>query len=160
MSLISSINPKLSAIWFSGILQVNVEKKKSSFVRNVSPVSFSPIIVLRELVNASHVFYTHRQTPPPSLPSFPGSFSPSSTTLHVMVYSVSLLIISCGLFLEIWSLKRWDSDVSLVCCPSPLLQGFTYVAPSVLENLKEKFSFEPKVRSPRKFPGSPRTPVR
>ncbi|KAM6910800.1 ribosomal protein S6 kinase beta-1 [Lycodopsis pacificus] len=37
--------------------------------------------------------------------------------------------------------------------------GFTYVAPSVLENLKEKFSFEPKVRSPRKFPGSPRTPV-
>uniref|UniRef100_A0A3Q2X9T9 Ribosomal protein S6 kinase n=3 Tax=Haplochromini TaxID=319058 RepID=A0A3Q2X9T9_HAPBU len=37
--------------------------------------------------------------------------------------------------------------------------GFTYVAPSVLENVKEKFSFEPKVRSPRKFPGSPRTPV-
>lgn len=42
----------------------------------------------------------------------------------------------------------------------PLPQGFTYVAPSVLENVKEKFSFEPKVRSPRKFPGSPRTPVR
>lgn len=41
-----------------------------------------------------------------------------------------------------------------------LSQGFTYVAPSVLENVKEKFSFEPKVRSPRKFPGSPRTPVR
>ncbi|TNN77012.1 Ribosomal protein S6 kinase beta-1 [Liparis tanakae] len=37
--------------------------------------------------------------------------------------------------------------------------GFTYVAPSVLENVKEKFPFEPKVRSPRKFPGSPRTPV-
>ncbi|KAF3841253.1 hypothetical protein F7725_007115 [Dissostichus mawsoni] len=37
--------------------------------------------------------------------------------------------------------------------------GFTYVAPSVLEHVKEKFSFEPKVRSPRKFPGSPRTPV-
>uniref|UniRef100_A0A674PCU5 Ribosomal protein S6 kinase n=1 Tax=Takifugu rubripes TaxID=31033 RepID=A0A674PCU5_TAKRU len=37
--------------------------------------------------------------------------------------------------------------------------GFTYVAPSVLENVKEKFSFEPKVRSLRKFPGSPRTPV-
>uniref|UniRef100_A0A672R6K7 Ribosomal protein S6 kinase n=3 Tax=Cyprininae TaxID=2743694 RepID=A0A672R6K7_SINGR len=39
------------------------------------------------------------------------------------------------------------------------LQGFTYVAPSVLENLKEKFSFEPKIRSPRRFLGSPRTPV-
>uniref|UniRef100_A0AAQ4NYJ2 Ribosomal protein S6 kinase n=1 Tax=Gasterosteus aculeatus aculeatus TaxID=481459 RepID=A0AAQ4NYJ2_GASAC len=36
--------------------------------------------------------------------------------------------------------------------------GFTYVAPSVLENVKERFSLEPKVRSPRKFPGSPRTP--
>uniref|UniRef100_A0A8C8F0J0 Ribosomal protein S6 kinase n=1 Tax=Oncorhynchus tshawytscha TaxID=74940 RepID=A0A8C8F0J0_ONCTS len=38
--------------------------------------------------------------------------------------------------------------------------GFTYVAPSVLENVKEKFSFEPKIRSPRRFLGSPRTPVR
>uniref|UniRef100_A0A674EPW3 Ribosomal protein S6 kinase n=1 Tax=Salmo trutta TaxID=8032 RepID=A0A674EPW3_SALTR len=37
--------------------------------------------------------------------------------------------------------------------------GFTYVAPSVLENVKEKFSFEPKIRSPRRFLGSPRTPV-
>lgn len=42
----------------------------------------------------------------------------------------------------------------------PLLQGFTYVAPSVLESVKEKFSFEPKIRSPRRFIGSPRTPVR
>ncbi|XP_063126050.1 ribosomal protein S6 kinase beta-1 isoform X2 [Rattus norvegicus] len=41
----------------------------------------------------------------------------------------------------------------------PLL-GFTYVAPSVLESVKEKFSFEPKIRSPRRFIGSPRTPVR
>ncbi|XP_021443785.2 ribosomal protein S6 kinase beta-1 isoform X4 [Oncorhynchus mykiss] len=37
--------------------------------------------------------------------------------------------------------------------------GFTYVAPSVLENVKEKFSFEPKIRSPQRFLGSPRTPV-
>uniref|UniRef100_A0A2R9A0W0 Ribosomal protein S6 kinase n=1 Tax=Pan paniscus TaxID=9597 RepID=A0A2R9A0W0_PANPA len=37
--------------------------------------------------------------------------------------------------------------------------GFTYVAPSVLESVKEKFSFEPKIRSPRRFIGSPRTPV-
>ncbi|ETE61460.1 Ribosomal protein S6 kinase beta-1 [Ophiophagus hannah] len=40
----------------------------------------------------------------------------------------------------------------------PLL-GFTYVAPSVLESVKEKFSFEPKIRSPRRFIGSPRTPI-
>ncbi|KAG7226112.1 hypothetical protein INR49_018723 [Caranx melampygus] len=37
--------------------------------------------------------------------------------------------------------------------------GFTYVAPSVLENIKEKFSFEPKIRSPRRIGGSPRTPL-
>uniref|UniRef100_A0A3B5QTU3 Ribosomal protein S6 kinase n=1 Tax=Xiphophorus maculatus TaxID=8083 RepID=A0A3B5QTU3_XIPMA len=35
--------------------------------------------------------------------------------------------------------------------------GFTYVAPSVLENIKEKFSFEPKIRSPRRIMDSPRT---
>ncbi|XP_054883937.1 ribosomal protein S6 kinase beta-1 [Poeciliopsis prolifica] len=34
--------------------------------------------------------------------------------------------------------------------------GFTYVAPSVLENIKEKFSFEPKIRSPRRIMDSPR----
>ncbi|KAG2464492.1 KS6B2 kinase, partial [Polypterus senegalus] len=38
-------------------------------------------------------------------------------------------------------------------------QGFTYVAPSVLESLKEGFSFEPKLRSPRRLNSSPRTPV-
>uniref|UniRef100_A0A671YBF9 non-specific serine/threonine protein kinase n=1 Tax=Sparus aurata TaxID=8175 RepID=A0A671YBF9_SPAAU len=38
--------------------------------------------------------------------------------------------------------------------------GFTYVAPSVLENIKERFSFEPKIRSPRRIMGSPRTPLR
>ncbi|KAF3847997.1 hypothetical protein F7725_021025, partial [Dissostichus mawsoni] len=38
--------------------------------------------------------------------------------------------------------------------------GFTYVAPSVLDNIKERFSFEPKVRSPRRIVGSPRTPLR
>lgn len=41
-------------------------------------------------------------------------------------------------------------------CP----QGFTYVAPSVLESIKEGFSFQPKVRSPRRLNSSPRTPVR
>lgn len=42
--------------------------------------------------------------------------------------------------------------------PNP--QGFTYVAPSVLESIKEGFSFQPKVRSPRRLNSSPRTPVR
>ncbi|XP_035535575.1 ribosomal protein S6 kinase beta-1 [Morone saxatilis] len=37
--------------------------------------------------------------------------------------------------------------------------GFTYVAPSVLENIKERFSFEPKIRSPRRIVDSPRTPL-
>ncbi|XP_055670419.1 ribosomal protein S6 kinase beta-2 isoform X4 [Falco peregrinus] len=37
--------------------------------------------------------------------------------------------------------------------------GFTYVAPSVLESIKEGFSFQPKVRSPRRLNSSPCTPV-
>ncbi|KAK7925434.1 hypothetical protein WMY93_007744 [Mugilogobius chulae] len=50
-------------------------------------------------------------------------------------------------------------DSALSESANQVFLGFTYVAPSVLENIKEKFSFEPKVRSPRKFPGSPRTPI-
>uniref|UniRef100_A0A667YQ83 Ribosomal protein S6 kinase n=1 Tax=Myripristis murdjan TaxID=586833 RepID=A0A667YQ83_9TELE len=50
-------------------------------------------------------------------------------------------------------------DSTLSESANQVFLGFTYVAPSVLENVKEKFSFEPKVRSPRKLPGSPRTPV-
>ncbi|KAI4895186.1 hypothetical protein NFI96_023716, partial [Prochilodus magdalenae] len=45
---------------------------------------------------------------------------------------------------------------SVLSVPIP---GFTYVAPSVLENIKDKFSLEPKILLPRKFPGSLRTPV-
>ncbi|XP_051822516.1 ribosomal protein S6 kinase beta-2 isoform X1 [Antechinus flavipes] len=37
--------------------------------------------------------------------------------------------------------------------------GFTYVAPSVLEGIKEGFSFQPKLRSPRRLNSSPRTPI-
>uniref|UniRef100_A0A3B4BC16 Non-specific serine/threonine protein kinase n=1 Tax=Periophthalmus magnuspinnatus TaxID=409849 RepID=A0A3B4BC16_9GOBI len=37
--------------------------------------------------------------------------------------------------------------------------GFTYVAPSVLESLKEGFSFEPKARTMRRCNSSPRTPI-
>ncbi|KAM6969804.1 LOW QUALITY PROTEIN: ribosomal protein S6 kinase beta-1 [Aplochiton taeniatus] len=50
-------------------------------------------------------------------------------------------------------------DSTLSESANQVFLGFTYVAPSVLENVKEKFNFEPKLRSPRKFPGSPRTPV-
>uniref|UniRef100_A0A672HKV4 Ribosomal protein S6 kinase beta-2 n=1 Tax=Salarias fasciatus TaxID=181472 RepID=A0A672HKV4_SALFA len=37
--------------------------------------------------------------------------------------------------------------------------GFTYVAPSVLESLKEGFSFEPRSRPVRRHNSSPRTPI-
>ncbi|XP_053702750.1 ribosomal protein S6 kinase beta-1 [Synchiropus splendidus] len=50
-------------------------------------------------------------------------------------------------------------DSTLSESANQVFLGFTYVAPSVLENVKENFSYEPKFRSPRKFPGSPRTPV-
>ncbi|KAL2095253.1 hypothetical protein ACEWY4_009972 [Coilia grayii] len=50
-------------------------------------------------------------------------------------------------------------DSTLSESANQVFLGFTYVAPSVLENVKEKFCFEPKVRSPRKFLESPRTPV-
>lgn len=89
---------------------------------------------------------------------FPGSFTHFSTALHDMVYSAfhcSSSAVGC-----FWKDGLWSGLRSFCFCPPPLPQGFTYVAPSVLENVKEKFSFEPKVRSPRKFPGSPRTPVR
>ncbi|XP_064837790.1 ribosomal protein S6 kinase beta-1-like [Oncorhynchus masou masou] len=50
-------------------------------------------------------------------------------------------------------------DSTLSESANQVFLGFTYVAPSVLENIKEKFPFEPKVSSPRRFLGSPRTPV-
>uniref|UniRef100_A0A8C1FCJ4 Ribosomal protein S6 kinase n=2 Tax=Cyprinus carpio TaxID=7962 RepID=A0A8C1FCJ4_CYPCA len=49
-------------------------------------------------------------------------------------------------------------DSTLSESANQVFLGFTYVAPSVLENIK-KFSFEPKIRSPRRFLGSPRTPL-
>ena len=47
-----------------------------------------------------------------------------------------------------------------VAWPGLCPQGFTYVAPSVLDSIKEAFSFQPKLRSPRRLNSSPRTPVR
>uniref|UniRef100_A0A8C4PWH6 Ribosomal protein S6 kinase n=2 Tax=Eptatretus burgeri TaxID=7764 RepID=A0A8C4PWH6_EPTBU len=37
--------------------------------------------------------------------------------------------------------------------------GFTYVAPSVLDSLREPFSFQPKCRSPRRLNSTPHTPI-
>uniref|UniRef100_UPI00358ED4CD ribosomal protein S6 kinase beta-1-like isoform X2 n=1 Tax=Myxine glutinosa TaxID=7769 RepID=UPI00358ED4CD len=37
--------------------------------------------------------------------------------------------------------------------------GFTYVAPSVLDSLREPFSFQPKFRSPRRLSSTPNTPI-
>uniref|UniRef100_A0A8C6MCS9 Ribosomal protein S6 kinase n=1 Tax=Nothobranchius furzeri TaxID=105023 RepID=A0A8C6MCS9_NOTFU len=48
-------------------------------------------------------------------------------------------------------------DSTLSESANQVFLGFTYVAPSVLENIKEKFSFEPKIRSPRRIMDSPRT---
>ncbi|XP_019412198.1 PREDICTED: ribosomal protein S6 kinase beta-2 isoform X3 [Crocodylus porosus] len=55
---------------------------------------------------------------------------------------------------------NWDDLLARKLDPpfKPCL-GFTYVAPSVLESIKEGFSFQPKVRSPRRLNSSPRTPV-
>lgn len=50
-------------------------------------------------------------------------------------------------------------DTSLSESANQAFLGFTYVAPSVLESLKEGFSFEPKIRSPRRLNSSPRTPI-
>lgn len=86
-----------------------------------------------------------------SLISVPGSFDYCRP--HCMLWFTQQFIAHHQLWLVF-------GKAGLIRCLSFRPQGFTYVAPSVLENVKEKFSFEPKVRSPRKFPGSPRTPVR
>uniref|UniRef100_A0A3Q3EDS6 Ribosomal protein S6 kinase n=1 Tax=Kryptolebias marmoratus TaxID=37003 RepID=A0A3Q3EDS6_KRYMA len=48
-------------------------------------------------------------------------------------------------------------DSTLSESANQVFLGFTYVAPSVLDNIKEKFSYEPKIRSPRRIMDSPRT---
>uniref|UniRef100_A0A3B3SYD6 non-specific serine/threonine protein kinase n=1 Tax=Paramormyrops kingsleyae TaxID=1676925 RepID=A0A3B3SYD6_9TELE len=50
-------------------------------------------------------------------------------------------------------------DTSLSQSAEHAFAGFTYVAPSVLESLKEGFSFEPKTRPVRRVSSSPHTPV-
>ncbi|XP_061465510.1 ribosomal protein S6 kinase beta-2 isoform X2 [Rhineura floridana] len=50
-------------------------------------------------------------------------------------------------------------DVSLSESANQAFLGFTYVAPSVLESIREGFSFQPKLRSPRRLNSSPRTPI-
>lgn len=56
--------------------------------------------------------------------------------------------------------KEWGMLSVAQPCLAPPSQGFTYVAPSVLDSSKEGFSFQPKLRSPRRLNSSPRTPVR
>ncbi|KAJ8281307.1 hypothetical protein GJAV_G00066030 [Gymnothorax javanicus] len=50
-------------------------------------------------------------------------------------------------------------DSSLGHSADHAFAGFTYVAPSVLESLKEGFSFEPRTRPVRRLNSSPRTPI-
>lgn len=50
-------------------------------------------------------------------------------------------------------------DSALSHSADQVFEGFTYVAPSVLESLKEGSLFEPKIRSPRRLNSSPRTPI-
>ncbi|KAI1887626.1 hypothetical protein AGOR_G00192250 [Albula goreensis] len=50
-------------------------------------------------------------------------------------------------------------DSSLSHSAEHAFAGFTYVAPSVLESLKEGFSFEPRIRPARRLNSSPRTPI-
>ncbi|XP_077379550.1 ribosomal protein S6 kinase beta-2-like isoform X2 [Festucalex cinctus] len=49
-------------------------------------------------------------------------------------------------------------DASLGISGELTFAGFTYVAPSVLDSLKEGFSFEPRLRPVRRHNSSPRTP--
>uniref|UniRef100_A0A671V063 Ribosomal protein S6 kinase beta-2 n=1 Tax=Sparus aurata TaxID=8175 RepID=A0A671V063_SPAAU len=50
-------------------------------------------------------------------------------------------------------------DTSLSHSAELAFAGFTYVAPSVLESLKEGFSFEPRTRPVRRHNSSPHTPI-
>ncbi|XP_030667191.1 ribosomal protein S6 kinase beta-2 isoform X2 [Nomascus leucogenys] len=51
-------------------------------------------------------------------------------------------------------------DTALSESANQAFLGFTYVAPSVLDSIKEGFSFQPKLRSPRRLNSSPRAPIR
>ncbi|XP_049569584.1 ribosomal protein S6 kinase beta-2 isoform X3 [Orcinus orca] len=50
-------------------------------------------------------------------------------------------------------------DTALSESANQAFLGFTYVAPSVLDSIKEGFSLQPKLRSPRRLNGSPWTPI-
>nr|KAF6467566.1 ribosomal protein S6 kinase B2 [Rousettus aegyptiacus] len=57
-----------------------------------------------------------------------------------------------------WGWRRRSGRAEHPGAPSTR-QGFTYVAPSVLDSIREGFSFQPKLRSPRRLNSSPRTPI-
>ncbi|XP_023379878.1 ribosomal protein S6 kinase beta-2 isoform X2 [Pteropus vampyrus] len=50
-------------------------------------------------------------------------------------------------------------DTALSESANQAFLGFTYVAPSVLDSIREGFNFQPKLRSPRRLNSSPRTPI-
>ncbi|XP_032495961.1 ribosomal protein S6 kinase beta-2 isoform X4 [Phocoena sinus] len=50
-------------------------------------------------------------------------------------------------------------DTALSESANQAFLGFTYVAPSVLDSIKEGSSLQPKLRSPRRLNGSPWTPI-
>lgn len=91
---------------------------------------------------------------------------PSSPSLWDFVLSFPLFLRESwgslwgSLFWVKFSFAAVHASILLSWIISLPLQGFTYVAPSVLESLKEGFSFEPRTRTVRRHNSSPRTPNR
>ncbi|XP_022362420.1 ribosomal protein S6 kinase beta-2 isoform X5 [Enhydra lutris kenyoni] len=106
----------------------------------------------RDLVKKRHPFFRHinwndllaRRVDPPIRPSLQSEEDVSQFDTH---------------FTRQTPVDSPD-DTALSESANQAFLGFTYVAPSVLDSIKEGFSFQPKLRSPRRLNSSPRTPVR
>ncbi|XP_032735528.1 ribosomal protein S6 kinase beta-2 isoform X3 [Lontra canadensis] len=105
----------------------------------------------RDLVKKRHPFFRHinwddllaRRVDPPIRPSLQSEEDVSQFDTH---------------FTRQTPVDSPD-DTALSESANQAFLGFTYVAPSVLDSIKEGFSFQPKLRSPRRLNSSPRTPV-
>uniref|UniRef100_A0A452U9T9 Ribosomal protein S6 kinase B2 n=1 Tax=Ursus maritimus TaxID=29073 RepID=A0A452U9T9_URSMA len=105
----------------------------------------------RDLVKKRHPFFRHinwddllaRRVDPPFRPSLQSEEDVSQFDTH---------------FTRQTPVDSPD-DTALSESANQAFLGFTYVAPSVLDSIKEGFSFQPKLRSPRRLNSSPRTPV-
>ncbi|XP_047549391.1 ribosomal protein S6 kinase beta-2 isoform X3 [Lutra lutra] len=105
----------------------------------------------RDLVKKRHPFFRHinwddllaRRVDPPIRPSLQSEEDVSQFDTH---------------FTRQTPVDSPD-DMALSESANQAFLGFTYVAPSVLDSIKEGFSFQPKLRSPRRLNSSPRTPV-